>query len=40
MEHGKDVEKEYMLEDIIRDGDNEDVTSMFLNPLGERDEKN
>ena len=40
MEHGRDVEKENMLEDIIRDGDDEDVTSLFLNPSGEGDEQN
>ena len=29
-----------MLEDIIRDGDDEDVTSLFLNPSSEGDEQN
>ncbi len=38
MEHDRDVEKEYILEDIIRD--DEDVTSLYLNPSGEGDEQN
>ena len=40
MEDCRDVGKEYMLEDIIRDGDDEDVTSLFRNPSGEGDEQN
>ena len=34
----RDLEKEYNVEDIIRD--DEDVTSLYLNPSGEGDEQN
>jgi hypothetical protein len=39
MEHDRDLEKEYMLEDIICDGDDEDVTLLFLNLSHEGDEQ-
>jgi hypothetical protein len=38
MELGRDEEKENMIEDMIRDGD-DDVTLLFLNNSGEGDEK-
>ena len=34
----RDLEKEYIIEDIIRD--DEDVTSLYLNQSGEGDEQN
>ena len=34
----RDLEKEYTIEDIIRD--DEDVTSLYLNQSGEGDEQN
>ncbi len=34
----RDLEKEYIVEDIIRD--DEDVTSLYLNQSGEGDEQN
>jgi hypothetical protein len=39
MDLGKDEDQENIIEDIIRDGDN-DVTSLFLNNSGERDDQN
>ena len=34
----RDLEKEYIVEDIIRDDD--DITSLYLNQFGEGDEQN
>ena len=34
----RDLEKEYIIEDIIRDDD--DITSLYLNQSGEGDEQN
>jgi hypothetical protein len=39
MDLGRDEDQENMIEDIIRDRD-DDVTSLFLNNSGERDDKN
>jgi hypothetical protein len=39
MNHGRDEAQKNIIEDIIRDGD-DDVTSMFLNNSGEGDEQN
>ena len=35
MDHGRDEEQENILEDMIRDGDDVDTTSQFLNDSGE-----
>ena len=35
MDHGRDEEQENILEDMMRDGDDVDITSQFLNDSDE-----